>query len=235
MTAALRDTESNLGVKIDTFQAHLSSALALQLQPLRKVLDCFEQKKLSSESEGAVAATSSGKTNILWHSEKEAILRKLEAFASASLSTLELMRQVCLSHGGRPWISEVCYTSGAYVINLRNADKIFSLEEGVFAEWILRHRSDHFYHIVFANIAVAGIVVTVHCHFFADTPGYSCDNVALTVLNENQCNDNWIDWFLVAFSESDASTNDVVFHVEARTLSAEGFIKGGELKFRLQV
>ncbi|XP_065312477.1 uncharacterized protein [Dermacentor albipictus] len=235
ITAALRDSESNLGVKIDRLQAHLSSALALQLQPLRRVLDCFEQKKLSSESEGAVAATSSGKTNILWHAEKESILRRLGAFASASLSTLELMRQVCLSHGGRPWISEVCCTSGAYVITLRNADKIFSLEEGVFAEWILWHRSDHFYHIVFANTAVAGIVVTVHCHFFADPPGYSCDNVALTVLNENQCNDNCLEWFLSALSKFGALTYDVAFHVEARTLSAEGFIKGGELKFRLQL
>ncbi|XP_075525146.1 uncharacterized protein LOC142557301 [Dermacentor variabilis] len=235
MTAALRDSESNLGVKIDALQAHLSSTLALKLPPPRRVLDCFEQKKLSSESEGAVAATSSGKTNIPWQSEKKLILRKLDAFASASLCTLEFMRQECLSRGGRPWISEVCYTSGAYIVTLRNADKILSLNAGVFAEWILRHRSGIFFHIVFAKAAIGRIAVNVRGHLFADTPWYSWDNVALTVLNENQCNDNCIDWFRDAFSESDASTNDVVFYVEARTLGAEGFIQGGELKFRLQL
>lgn len=246
MNTALRDSESNLEVKIDTLQANLSSTLTLQLQRLQRGLEGLQRKKVSSESEGVAAATSVETANS-WNSEKKRILRKLEAFANASLSTLELLRQESLSQGGRPWIS-IEYTpnqvmrsmqSGSFeltefVITVRNAEKISMLRSGLFADWILWHGSDKCFHINFLRKrCVPDVVVEVYCNLLADPSCFSWDNVKLTALNKNSRNN-------ITLSRSNYYGNTrqyyTLFSAQQRFLGPpEGFIENGELKFRLRV
>ncbi|XP_037499014.1 uncharacterized protein LOC119372610 [Rhipicephalus sanguineus] len=150
IVSALKDSENILKEGAKRAEANLSSSLANQQQSLQIVLDYVQQKNRSPKSDWLAASAASREPGkIPWRLEKRLILRKLETFANASVSTLESLRQRTEPWDGQPWISDVqddmkrsCFISSAFgnakthfTVTLMHAEKILYLDKGNFASW----------------------------------------------------------------------------------------------------
>ncbi|KAL1478345.1 hypothetical protein MTO96_035084 [Rhipicephalus appendiculatus] len=143
----LRDRANELKEQVNRVEANLTLRLTEQQQTLQDGLASLRQNVQSANTEGFLAAAASGNEgDIPWRAEKRLILRKLETFAHESQKTLERLRQHIYRRDGAPWVSEIaqfvktsCQILGndseplCFNVTLGEAEKIFTLEEGIVA------------------------------------------------------------------------------------------------------
>ncbi|KAH6921857.1 hypothetical protein HPB50_005418 [Hyalomma asiaticum] len=139
MESVLRESVSHLMSHGNRVEANLFSRLEDAQQSLQRSAASLQQNIHSSERESASAvATLREPDGTSVRQEMRLILRKLDAFARASLSTLEFLRQQAYRNDDKPWLSRVapqlhcCWMTRddkmRTFLCLTSAEKIFQLK-----------------------------------------------------------------------------------------------------------
>ncbi|XP_054919750.1 uncharacterized protein [Dermacentor andersoni] len=257
---AIRDCDDGLKREMERIAGRVSEKVRREFESRQRSIARRSRRDSAPEVRpgggGAVpeAASDSG-TSSPSSKEQAIILRKLEVFASVSLTALEHLRQSAPSYQRRPtaycerlpnflqfFPDETLATSQrvafeenrlvTYRLTVRNADRLFASPDRPSAQVVRWHRSDACLSFAVRAMSTSdALLVAVSCTGFLRTSRLLSPVTSVTMLHEDPGRNCALEKY---FAEQNSKA-DRLFKTGVAQPREAGFIRDGELKFDVVV